>query len=147
MDLKDKEKIDLEKYYADTSIWIDIYEDRKGYNNEPLGDYALKFFSILKAQSKTLIITDILLRELESFYSIAEINGMMKPFEEIIERIMSTKSQREEARLIASERQIPPGDALHAIIARDSKLILVTRDNDFRKLRDIASYHRPEEII
>ena len=26
------------KYYLDTSIWIDVYEDRKGYNNEPLGE-------------------------------------------------------------------------------------------------------------
>lgn len=136
-----------DKYYVDTSIWIDIYEDRKGYAGEPLGDYALKLFSILKAKGMMLVITDILLRELESFYTIAEVNGMMKPFEKIIEKIISTKAQRDEAKRIAQERQIPPGDALHAIIARDHKLILVTRDNDFRKLQDISKYYKPEDII
>lgn len=137
----------LEKYYVDTSIWIDVYEDRKGHKNEPLGDYALRLFSILKAKGKVLVITDILLRELESFYSLAEVNGMMKPFENIIEKVVSTKAQREEARTLARERQIPPGDALHAIIARDHKLILITRDNDFKKLTDIAHHYKPEDII
>lgn len=137
----------MEKYYVDTSIWIDIYEDRKGHQDEPLGDYALKLFSILKATGKTLVISDLLLRELESFYSLAEINGMMKPFEPIIEKIIATKAQREEARKIAQERDIPPGDALHAILARDHKLILITRDNDFRKLTDISKYHKPEDVI
>lgn len=135
------------RYYVDTSIWIDIYEDRKGHHNEPLGDYALKFFAILKATGKTLVISDLLLRELESFYSLAEINGMMKPFEHIIEKVIATKEQREEARKLAQERDIPPGDALHAILARDHKLILITRDNDFRKLTDISKYHKPEDII
>jgi len=32
----------LMKFYLDTSIWIDIYEDRKGYNSEPLGNYGFK---------------------------------------------------------------------------------------------------------
>ena len=136
-----------EKYYIDTSIWMDLYEDRKGYNNEPLGEYALKLFSLIRAKNKTLIITDLLVRELEMNYSIAEINGMMKPFEEITEKIIATKEQREEAKKIAKERNVPPGDVLHAIIARDSKLILITRDNDFRKLDDISKHHKPEELI
>jgi len=35
-------------------------------------------------------------------------------------------------------RNVPRGDALHAIIARDHKLILITRDNHFKKLEDIS---------
>lgn len=31
-----------ERYFIDTSIWIDFYEDRIGYKDEPLGDYAFK---------------------------------------------------------------------------------------------------------
>ncbi len=136
-----------EKYYIDTSIWMDLYEDRKGYNNEPLGEYALKLFSLIKAKNKTLAITDLLVRELEMNYSIAEINGMMKPFEAIIEKIIASKKQREEAMKIAKERNVPPGDVLHAIIARDSKLVLITRDNDFRKLEDISKHYKPEELL
>ena len=137
----------VQRYYVDTSIWIDLYEDRKGYNNESLGDFAWKLFADIKAKKDKLVISDILIRELEMNYSLEEINGMMKPFLDIIEKITFTQEQKDNAKKIANERNIPPGDALHAILARDHKLILITRDNDFRKLQDITSYHKPEEII
>jgi predicted nucleic acid-binding protein len=135
-----------EKYYIDTSIWMDLLEDRKGYNNEPLGDYALKLFSLIKAKKSTLILSDILIRELEGYYSLEEINGMMLPFQKIIEKIIATKEQRVEARKIAEERNLPPGDCLHAILARDNDFILITRDKDFKLLEDITSHYKPEEI-
>lgn len=136
----------IERYYIDTSIWMDLLEDRKGYNNEPLGDYALKLFALIKAKKATLIISDLLIRELEGFYSLGEINGMMLPFQKIIEKIIATKKQRIEARKIAEERNLPPGDCLHAILARDNNFILITRDKDFLQLEDISSHHKPEEI-
>ena len=136
-----------QKYYIDTSIWMDLYEDRKGFNNEPLGDYALKLFSSIRTKKSKLIITDILIRELEMNYSVEEINGMMKPFENIIEKIIATREQRDEAKKIAEERNIPPGDVLHAIITRDNELILITRDKHFRQLEDISKHHKPEDII
>jgi predicted nucleic acid-binding protein len=135
-----------EKYYIDTSIWMDLLEDRKGYNNEPLGDFALKLFSLIKAKKATLIISNLLIRELEGYYSLEEINGMVLPFQKIIEKVIATKEQRIEARKIAEERNLPPGDCLHAILARDNDYILITRDKDFNHLKDISSYHKPEEI-
>jgi predicted nucleic acid-binding protein len=137
----------MAKYYVDTSIWIDLYEDRKGFNKEPLGEFALKLFSLIRAKKNRLIITDLLIRELEMNYSLEEINGMVKPFENIIEKIIVTKEQHDEAKKIAEERNIPPGDVLHAIIARDYDLILITRDKHFRKLQDISKHYRPEDII
>ena len=59
-----------EKYYIDTSIWIDLYEDRKGYQDEPLGEYALKLLSFIKANKADLFISDMLIRELEGYYSL-----------------------------------------------------------------------------
>ena len=135
------------RYYFDTSIWMDVYEDRKGYNNEPLGDYGLKLLALLKAKKFKLIITDLIIKELQNYYSVAEINGMMKPFEEIIEKISGTKKQGDEAIKIANERKLPYGDALHSIIARDNNLILVTRDRHFRDLQDISKSYKPEELI
>ncbi len=135
------------KYYVDTSIWIDLLENRKGYNNEPLGDYALRLFSIIRSKKYNLIISDRLIRELESFYSLEEINGMIKPFEDIIIKIVSTNKQREEAKRIAKERNLPPGDVLHTILARDNNLFLITRDKDFDRLIDICAYNKPEDII
>ena len=136
-----------EKYYLDTSIWMDLYEDRKGYSNEPLGDHALKLISLIKLKKASLIITDILIKELEMNYSMEEINGMMKPMEKITKKIISTKAQIDEAEKIAGQRKIPKGDVLHAILARDNDLILVTRDKHFRLLSDICKYYRPEDLI
>ncbi|MFH0869723.1 MAG: type II toxin-antitoxin system VapC family toxin [archaeon] len=136
----------FEKYLIDTSIWIDLYEDRKGFHNEPLGDYALKLLATIKSQEMIIVLTDLLLRELEMNYSLSEINGMFKPFEKITEKIIATKEEREEAKRIAQERNLPPGDALHAIIARDKKLVLITRDKHFKQLEDISKHYMPEDI-
>lgn len=136
-----------EKYYVDTLIWIDLLEDRKGFNSEPLGDYALKLFAMIKAKNHKLVLSDLLIRELESNYSVEEINGMVLPFKKIIEQIFVTKEQRDEAKKIAEERNLPLGDALHAIIARDNNFIMVTRDKHFRELGDITKHYKPEEII
>ena len=136
-----------EEYIIDTSIWVDLYEDRKGHNNEPLGDYAFKLLVKIKAKESAIVLTDFLIRELETIYSIAEINGMFKPFEKIIKKIIAAEKQREEAKKISKERNLPAGDALHAIISRDNNLILVTRDRHFRKLKDISKHYKPEELI
>ncbi len=135
-----------QKYYVDTSIWIDLYEDRKGYNLEPLGDFALKLFYLIRIKNNILIITDLLIEELEIYYSMEEIRGMIKPFEDILEKILVTKEQRNEAKRIAQKRNLPPGDVLHAIVARDYKLVLITRDKHFKQLADISKHYKPEEI-
>jgi len=136
-----------EKYYIDTSIWIDLLEDRKGYNDELLGNFALKLFLLIKTKKATLIISDMLIRELEGYYSHEEINSMIFPFQKIIKKIIATKEQKIEAREIAEERNLPPGDCLHAILSRDNNFILVTRDRDFKQLEDISIHYKPEELI
>ncbi len=136
-----------EKYYVDTSIWMDLLEDRKGYNDEPLGDYALKLFAMIKAKKHKLVLSNLLIRELESNYSVEEINGMVLPFQKIIEKVFVTQEQRDEAKKIAEERKLPPGDVLHAILARDNKYRMITRDRHFKELGDITKHYRPEEII
>ena len=136
-----------EEYIIDTSIWVDLYEDRKGYDNEPLGDYAFKLLVKIKAKESAIVLTDFLIKELETIYSVAEINGMFKPFEKIIKKIVATEKQREEAKKIAKERDVPAGDALHTIVARDNDLILVTRDRHFRKLKDKITIKKPEDLI
>ena len=135
-----------EKYLIDTSIWVDLYEDRKGYAGEPLGDFAFKLFGMIKAKQNKIVITDLTIRELEMNYSIPEINGMMKPFEAIMEKVIASEDQRDEAKKIAEERNVPKGDALHAVIARDNKFVLIARDKHFKQLTDISQHHKPEDI-
>ncbi len=135
------------KYYLDTCIWVDLYEERTGYFGEHLGDSAWKLISIIKQTNSILIITDILFIELSTYYSLAEINGMIKQFENFIEKIKSTQKQKKEAENISYERNLPKKDALHALISRDNKLIFVTRDKHFQKLKDITKSLKPEDLI
>ncbi|MBI2672182.1 hypothetical protein HYX16_04575 [Candidatus Woesearchaeota archaeon] len=51
-----------QKYYLDTSIWMDIYEDRKGFDNEPLGDFAWRLLAFIKAKKYKIIITDLVIK-------------------------------------------------------------------------------------
>ncbi|MBN1376865.1 PIN domain-containing protein [Candidatus Woesearchaeota archaeon] len=137
----------VKRFYLDTSIWMDIYEDRIGYKKEHLGDFALKLFSFIKAENHRIFISDLLIKELEMNYSIEEINGMINPYKENIQRIISKKEERKEAEIIAKKRKIPKGDVLHAILARNNNLILITRDKHFKNLNDICQHHKPEDIV
>lgn len=107
----------------------------------------MKLFGLIIAKKNKIVISDLLIRELEMNYSIAEINGMMKLFEKHIEKVIVKKEQRDEAIKIAEKRNIPKGDVLHAIIARDYGLNMITRDNHFKELLDITKYHKPEDLI
>ena len=59
----------------------------------------------------------------------------------------STEKQARKAKDLSSKRDIPKGDALHALIARDNKATLVTLDNHFKKLLDITKPKRPQDLI
>ena len=136
----------VEKYYLDTSIWMDYYEDRKDPSKD-IGEFAFKLLVKLLASKSTIVVSDFLLRELEVTYSLDKVRGMTLHFEHLMEKVSLSKEQNEEAKKIAEKRKIPKGDAIHAILARDNKAILVSRDNHFQKLRDICEVMKPEEII
>jgi len=42
---------------------------------------------------------------------------------------------------------VPKGDAIHALIARNHKAVLVTYDQDFEKLNDIINSKTPRELV
>lgn len=134
-------------YYVDAAIWIDFFEDRKGYNNEPLGEFAYLFLSLVKTKNEKIAITDFLVEELKRGYTLEEIEKMIGQFKELIIKINVKPEQHIEAIKIAKERKLPKGDALHAIVARDYCLILITRDRHFKLLMDIAEYYKPEQLI
>ena len=137
----------MNKYYIDTSIWMDVYEGRIGFNNEPLGKYALKLFALIRKENHRLVISDILIQELQRYYPIEKINGMMKIYENLIEKVSVSKKHYKEAEKIVKEKNLPLGDVLHTILARDYNLILVTRDKHFKELVFISKSYKPEELI
>ncbi|MBI2137195.1 PIN domain-containing protein [Candidatus Woesearchaeota archaeon] len=133
-----------EDFYLDTSIWLDFHENR-GRN----GELALRLiFKILKENLK-IAYSDLHIKELKVLgYSKGEIESFFaiaKPANII--RVHIYKEQNWEARSVSKQRDVPVGDALHAIICRDNFLQFVSRDTDFEKLKDIVEAKKPEDFI
>jgi predicted nucleic acid-binding protein len=130
-----------EKFYLDTSIWLDIYEKR-GENSKE----ALALLEHLIKEEKVILFSDLVLKELKSLgYTQSQVNEILSFAQSLIQRIHMTRTQIEKAKDIAIKRNIPKGDALHAILARDNEAQLISRDQDFKKLRDITLVKTPNE--
>lgn len=58
-----------------------------------------------------------------------------------------TEKELKKSKDLAGKRSIPQGDALHALIARNHKAVMVTFDRDFQKLTDIIKPKTPRELV
>ena len=135
------------KYYLDTSIWLDFFENRNE-PNLPKGDWAHKLLNKITENNDKAIYSDIVILELGvAGYQSHEIEKLFEKIKQILIFVESTEKQARKAKDLASKRDIPKGDALHALIARDNKATLVTLDNHFKKLLDITKPKRPQNII
>jgi len=134
------------KYYLDTSIWIDYYEDRK-YRFRPLGEWAHRLLSMIEYDKDDLLISDVLEEELERRFSKEKVDALLNTYRMRIKRIESSEKQLNEAKILAKKRGVPKEDALHAIIARDKKALLIARDHHFENLFDITISNKPEDLI
>ncbi len=140
----ENEGAQMTKHYFDTSIWLDYYEKR-GKNGEVALDLILKIID----KDSIILYSDLVIREFKSLgYGIEQINNIFriaKP--DNLMRIHINREQEKEATKIASQKNIPRGDVLHALLARDNGAVMVSRDADFQKIKDIAETRKPEEII
>lgn len=85
--------------------------------------------------------------ELKKKYSLAEIQSI---FEMVANQLIKSETKSchiREAKSLSRERNVALADALHAILARDNKAIIVSRDNHFMSLTDVAPVRKPEELI
>lgn len=135
-------------YYFDTQIWIDHYLKR-GLSGI-YGEQALKLILKIIAEDSKVIFSNFNEKEMKDIgLSEIEINSllsMIKP--DHIKRVSVTKFQFEEARRLAKQRDVPLGDTIHAILARDHGVALISRDEkDFRKLKDITDFREPKDLI
>jgi predicted nucleic acid-binding protein len=135
-----------EKYYLDTSIWIDYYENRKD-KYRPLGDWAHRLLSLIEESNQTVLISELVMIELEKHLTPKKTQELLSIYREVIKEVNISKRQTEEARKISREKNLSYQDILHAIIPRDNQATLVTRDHHFEKLRDIVTIMKPEELI
>ena len=134
-------------YYLDTSIWLDFFENRNE-PNFPKGDLAHVLLSAIIDNDDKIIYSDITLLELiEIGYQIQEIRELFKRIKPILIFVKSTEKEARRAKDLSEKRDVPKKDALHALIARDNKSILVTFDNHFKNLLDIIKPKKPQDII
>ena len=135
------------KYYLDTSIWLDFFENRDE-PNLPKGDWVHKLLKKITENDDKVIYSDIVLLELGvAGYQPREIEKLFEKMRPILIFAESTEKQARRSKDLSTKRDVPNGDALHALIARDNKAALVTLDNHFKKLLDITKLKRPQDLI
>lgn len=137
----------MKRYYFDTSIWLDFFENRNE-PNLPKGEWANKLINKIISEDNKIVYSDAVKDEIIDLgYSIGEIEKLLEPLNRVLIFVEATKKQFGKAKDLSAKRNVPLFDALHALTARDNKAIMVTLDSHFKKLTDITKYKKPEDII
>jgi len=136
------------KFYLDAAILIDYHENRSD-NFRPLGEWALRLMNKIIDEKNIVIYSDVLVEELETQLTEEAIAELLHMFdcENLLLQIQISEQQRKEAVMLCRTRNVPFGDALHAVLARDNGAVLVSRDKHFLELLDIVDVKKPEELI
>ena len=135
-----------DKYYLDSAIWRDLHEGRED-KFRPLGEWAFELLRKARINQGKVLYSDLTVDELSVAYGKETINKLLKDSEELLEKVEINEHQVKEAAKLSKKHNIPFGDALHGILARDNNAIMVTRDYHFEKLGDIVSVKKPEDLI
>ncbi len=134
----------MNRYYLDTSIWLDYYEKR-GKN----GEIALKLIKKLIDKDFIIIYSDLHIVEFTNLgYNKEQINAIVriaKPFN--IKLYHTNRKQIEEAKMLKLHRKIPRRDILHALIAKDAEAVLVYTDKHFELLKDVVEIKKPQDLL
>lgn len=135
------------RFYFDTSIWLDFFENRDE-PNFPKGTLAKELIDKIIRENWKIIFSDNNMLELiNSGYLTFEAEELINQLRFLLIFVKSSEREIGKAKDLAAKRGIPRRDALHALIARDNNAILITYDNHFIKLNDIISFHNPREFI
>lgn len=135
------------KIYVDTNVFLDYIKDRRNHIR-PLGELAYNLFRRVFACEFEIVISDITMTELKGELDRDEIKILLGPFYEAgkLHLAVSDREMTEYARKLSWEREVPKKDCLHALIAAREGCIVVTRDEHFKSLQDIATTCFPENV-
>jgi len=136
------------KYYVDTSIWRDYYENRVD-KFRPLGEWAFQFLLCIKLERNIILYSDLVINELLKRYNNKEIKNIFKIISKhnLLKKVKINDFEIKESHELSKKLKIPFGDCLHAILARNNNAIIITRDKHFFELQQIVSFNTPEELI
>ena len=131
-------------FYVDTSVWRDYLEDRSD-GLRPLGEFAFRFLQDCLKHGCRVLYSEPVLFELQDV-PVHWVQHMLSSFKECLVLVKATGAQAKEAREIAAHRGMAFNDVFHAVIARDNKATLITRDKHFEGLRDLVESAKPEDV-
>lgn len=135
-----------QKFYLDTSIWRDYFEDRKD-NLKPLGEFAFQFLKKCEKNDWVVLFSELVIQELKPYYSSERIVEVFSSFKQFLLEVSISNDQILEARkILAFTKETHLKDIIHAILARDNKAIMITRDRHFDALSDFVKVAKPEDI-
>lgn len=128
------------KYYVDTCIWRDYWEDRSD-GLRPLGEFAYKFFMNLK-HDDMILYSDVIIAELSNDFDSEMISRIFSIVpKSCLMFVRSDFGMRIDARKLSLQQDIPFGDALNILLAKKHDAILVTRD------RHYTNFFTPESLF
>lgn len=138
----------IQKYYIDACIWRDFHENRED-NFRPLGEWAFRFLRMIKENKSIVLYSSLTVDELSKDFNPKQIEEIFRIISEagLLQKVELNKQQFQEATKLKKERNLPFGDCLHAIIARDNEAIMITRDIHFEEIQDIVKSYKPEDLI
>jgi predicted nucleic acid-binding protein len=136
----------MERVYIDTAIWRDYFEKRKDSKKE-LGEIAGRFLEKLIKESVVIVFSDIVKRELLHTYAHQELDALFLPFQQNIVEVEACTDDFFEAHALSMEHDVPFGDALHAVLARNHRAHMITRDKDFKRLQNVCPFQKPEDVV
>lgn len=137
----------MAKYYLDTSIWLDLLEDRNE-QGLPKGEYAEKLIEKIISKDGRIILSSIVTEELIKYgYNDSYLLELLKPLRRIIIYEKANDKHSGRALDLARRRNLPRLDALHALLAKENKALIISRDAHFKQLNDIAKCKKPENLI
>ena len=137
-----------QKFYLDTAIWRDYFEDRKD-SMRPLGEFAFRFLKNCEKKGYTVLVSDTVVLELRVYYTEEKVRQVFSSFHGIIQNIEATQEQVSEARAewVKRGRRVPFKDVLHSVLAKHHSAVLIARDNHFfDELSSIAEVEKPEDV-
>src|SRR3989344_5482833 len=108
------------RFYFDTSIWLDFFENRNE-PNLPKGDFTTKLINNISNNNFKIVYSEVVKNELIAMgYSHYDVDYLFSPLKEMLRYIESNNKQFGKAKDLSKKRKIPIFDALHSILARDS---------------------------
>ena len=138
----------MKKLYVDTNIYIDYWEDRKD-KMRPLGEFAFNLFKRTIQCEFMIFYSELIEKEICKVCNISEEECYTRFFKDLeiagkLKFVNITNKILENAKKLKNEMDMPIGDIIHYLIAKENSLFFVTRDYHFNKTN--IKQGRPEEL-